>query len=108
MAQAEKQLSDLRTQRESAQFQVNQLTDQRDLAESVYKAASSQLSSTRIEVIASGQVARVAGKAVQPRQISTSQALANAILAGITGMALVILWVLAREWWRNSDTEAAK
>ena len=86
---------------------MNQLTDQRDLAESVYKVAFGQLSSARIEVTASGQVARVAGKAALPTApVAGSRMLLTTVIAGVLGLVLSVLWFILWDWWHRGGDEA--
>jgi hypothetical protein len=100
LAPMDMQLSDLHTQWESAQFQVNKLVEQRDLAKISYETVFSELGSTRIEVAANGQVARVAGKAIRPAA-PVSRVAVNTIVAGLAALMLTAFACLIIDWWRG-------
>ncbi|MGZ6315891.1 MAG: hypothetical protein ACXWNQ_01400 [Anaerolineales bacterium] len=102
LTQTEKQLAGIRAQSESAQFHVDQLTQQRDLAETAFKILSNQLSSVRGEVAAYGQVARIAGQAMPPTSASSRRSLLNAIVAGALAFILSVVAIYLGEWWRSS------
>ena len=98
--QLDKQLAELHTQWESAQFQVSRLVEQRDLAKTSYETVYGQLSSTRVEVAANGQVARVAGKAIRPAA-PISRVAVNTIVAGLAGLMLTAFACVIIDWWRG-------
>ena len=93
-----------RSQLESAEFQVDQLTSQRDLAKTTYGALSAQISSAQAEVAANGLVARVVGEA-GPAVLVSDKTLLNTLIAAMTAfvVAAICVWVL--EWWRSSSEE---
>jgi hypothetical protein len=104
LAPMESELTLQRSQLESAEFQVDQLTSQRDLAKTTYGALSAQISSAQAEVAANGLVARVVGEA-GPAVLVSDKTLLNTLIAAMTAfvVAAICVWVL--EWWRSSSEE---
>jgi uncharacterized protein involved in exopolysaccharide biosynthesis len=106
MAQMDQQLSDLHKQWESAQFELNKLTDQRDLAKQSYETVSGELSTTRVEVAANGQVARVAGRSI-PSLAPTSRVAVNTVVAGLGALLLTAFICFLIDWWRGFNGAAS-
>ncbi len=106
MAQMDQQLSDLHKQWESAQFELDKLTDQRDLAKQAYETVAGELGTTRVEVAANGQVARVAGRAI-PSLTPTSRVAVNTVVAGLGALLLTAFICFLIDWWRGFEGAAS-
>ncbi len=105
LGQMDAQLGTLRSQMESAQYEVDQLTARRDAAKASLLALSLQLSATRAQVAANDQAARVIGEAGIAIPVG-SKAPMNAFIAGAIGFIVVCGLVLLLDWWRNGSKEA--
>lgn len=89
---------------ESAHYQVNQLTMQRDLALNAYQALTSQVEETHIALTQDDQVAKVAGQALPPERPTGPRASLNGVIAGTLGLLISVLFALVSNWWKTGFT----
>jgi phage shock protein A len=101
-AQMDSQLAQIHTQLESAQFRVEELETQRDLAKAAFGVLSAQMSSAQAEVAANGSVARVVGKA-GPAVLVASKVVTNTLLVGVSAFIAVVVLIWLLEWWRGGN-----
>jgi uncharacterized protein involved in exopolysaccharide biosynthesis len=95
---------------ESAHYQMNQLTMQRDLALNAYQALNSQVEETHIALTQNDQVAKIAGQALPPERPTGPRASLNGVIAGALGLLISVLFALITNWWKtpgftNNDPE---
>ena len=95
----QEQIIQLNTDLETAKYEKDQLTIQRDLALTAYQALSSQAEETRISLSQKDQTSKIAGRALPPPEPSGPSAVRNAIVAGALGFILAASLVLVRSWW---------
>jgi succinoglycan biosynthesis transport protein ExoP len=103
--QVSQQTADITTQAtelEDAQYQIDQLTVQRDLNLEAYKALSSHEVEVKITLSQNDQAAKIAGEALPPEKPSGPRSLINTAIAGAAGFVLAILAVLVLNWWKTS------
>jgi len=100
LASMDHQLADLHSQLEAANAEVDQLVVRRDLAKAAYESTSAELNNTRVEVVANGQVARVAGKAMQANRSSSGRILLYAIVAAALAFIICVPVIYLIEWMR--------
>jgi len=89
---------------ESAHYQVNQLTMQRDLTFNAYQALTSQVEETHIALTQDDQVAKVAGQALPPERPTGPRASLNGVIAGTLGLLISVLFALVSNWWKTGFT----
>jgi uncharacterized protein involved in exopolysaccharide biosynthesis len=87
---------------EAADYQLTQLTTERDLALNAYQAVSAQFEETQIELDREDPTAKVASQALTPQQPISNHTLMKTILAGVLALALSCFGALLINWWRAS------
>ena len=95
----EDEISSLVLSQEKEQYQIDLLTQERDLARQAYIALSSQLEETRITLAQEERPVRIGAEAVEPMKPSSPNTLLNSVLAAMIGAMLVVGGVLIRKWW---------
>jgi uncharacterized protein involved in exopolysaccharide biosynthesis len=89
---------------ESANYQLTQLTTERDLALNAYQALSAQLEETRIDVAREDVVAKLVGKALPPKIPESNRTLMKTALAGALAFVFSCFGVLFIHWWKSPAT----
>ncbi len=87
---------------ETAQYQVAQLTVQRDLSSRAYQALSSHVEEVQISLSQDDQAVKIAGQALPPERPSGPRSSLNAAVAGAVGFALSVFTVLVLGWWKST------
>jgi len=85
---------------EIAEYQLTQLTTERDLALDAYQALSAQLEETRIDLARDDVTAKVASRALPPEEPISNSALMKTMIAGVLAFALACFGVLLIHWWK--------
>jgi exonuclease VII small subunit len=85
---------------ESANYQLTQLTTERDRALNAYQALSAQLEETRIDLARDDLIAKVAGQALPPESPVSNRTLVTTMIAGALALVLSCFGVLFINWWR--------
>jgi len=98
-------IGELSSTLEGERFQVEKLTQERDLARSAYTALASQLEETRITQAQEERSARVGVYARAPKKASGPRLIMNSGLAGLVGVFLAFGGVLVFDWWTSSEDE---
>lgn len=99
----EVEITELGTQLEEAQYNIEQLTVQRDLDLKAYEALSSHMEELRITLSQNDKSVKVAGLALPPVNPSGPRALFVAAAAGVIGLALATFLVLFISWWKSTN-----
>jgi len=99
----EDEITDLGTQYEEAQYNITQLTVQRDLDLKAYEALSSHMEELRITLSQNDQSVKVAGLALPPVNPSGPQTLFITVGAGAVGFVLAAFLVLLISWWKSTN-----
>jgi capsular polysaccharide biosynthesis protein len=86
---------------EAANYQLTQLTTERDLALNTYQALSAQLTETEIDLNRVDLTAKVASQALPPLQPISNRTLVKTIIAFTLAFILSCLGVLLLNWWRS-------
>jgi capsular polysaccharide biosynthesis protein len=86
---------------EAADYQLTQLTTERDLALNAYRALSAQLEETRIDLARDDVTAKVASRALPPQQPISNRTLMKTMIAGVLAFALACFGVLLINWWKT-------
>lgn len=92
----------LATALENAQYQVDQLTVERDLSLQSYEALSNQVAEVQITLSQDEKVAQVAGQALPPDDHSAPSTLLNTAITAAAGGFLTVTYVLVMSWWKSS------
>jgi uncharacterized protein involved in exopolysaccharide biosynthesis len=87
---------------ESARYELDKLTLQRDLSRQAYEALSTHAVEVQILSANNDQVAKVAGQALPPASPSSPKTMINTAVAGLLGLALATGFVLTWDWWKSS------
>lgn len=103
IAALEDDISDLDLSMEKEQYQIDQLTQERDLARKTYTALSSQLEETRITITQEERPARIGSVAVEPNEPSKPSIVLYTLLAAMAGGILAMCGVLIADWWSMND-----
>ena len=85
---------------ESANYQLIQLTTERDLAYNAYQALSAQLEEVRIDLAREDVIAKVAGRALPIDQPVSNRTLMKTLSAAALAFALSCFGVLFINWWK--------
>jgi uncharacterized protein involved in exopolysaccharide biosynthesis len=106
LGSSEELISRLSADLEEANYQVNQLTVQRDLALSAYNALSSQQAETNIALAQGDALAKVASQALPPEEDVGPHSVLNAAAAGILGLVVSVFAIFGYEWWKSTSPAA--
>jgi uncharacterized protein involved in exopolysaccharide biosynthesis len=90
---------------ESVRYEVDQLTLQRDLSRQAYEALSTHAVEVQILSANNDQIAKVAGEALPPVNPSSPKTMFNTAIAGIIGLALSTVFILAWDWWKSPKSD---
>jgi capsular polysaccharide biosynthesis protein len=85
---------------ESANYQLTQLTTERNLALNAYQALSAQLEETRIDLARDDLAAKVASRALPTVQPIPNRTLMITMIAGVLAFALACFGALVINWWK--------
>jgi len=99
------EVNQLRADLEIEEYQLAELTGERDLARQTYTALRSQLEENRISRTQQESVVQIGAEAVEPRIPSGPHSILITALAGLTAGGLAILSVMIREWWFSTDSD---
>ena len=91
----------LATDLENANYQLTQLTVQRDLSLQAYQALSSQAVEVQITLSQNDQVAKIAGLALPPEEPSGPRSAINGVIAGALGFLVSTALVFLLNWWKT-------
>lgn len=95
------EITTLTTDLESAQYQLDQLTIQRDIKKQSYSALSNQVAEIQISIAQNDQVAKVAGQALPPVKASGPRTLLYTAIAGAAGLFISAMVILLWIWWKT-------
>ncbi len=101
VAELPSEITDTSADLEAEQYQVTQLTTQRDLALSAYQALSSQVVEAQITLAQNDRVVKVAGQAQPPESASGPRASLYGAVSGAAGLFLSVCMILLVQWWRS-------
>jgi uncharacterized protein involved in exopolysaccharide biosynthesis len=96
-------ITELGSQLEEAQYNIAQLSVQRDLDLKAYEALSAHLEELQITLTQNDKAVKMAGSALPPTNPSGPRALIVAVAAGVIGFALAVFLVLVVSWWKSAD-----
>jgi uncharacterized protein involved in exopolysaccharide biosynthesis len=99
----EAEITELGTQLEEAQYNIAQLSVQRNLDLKAYEALSSHMEELSITLYQNDKSVKVAGLALPPTDPSGPRALFVAAAAGAVGFALAAFLVLFFSWWKSTN-----
>lgn len=86
---------------ETANYQLTQLTTERDLALNAYQALSAQLEEIQIDLAREDVVAKIVGQALPPETPISNRTLMKTVIAGALAFVLSCFGVLLINWWKS-------
>ncbi len=98
------QIQQLKMQLENEEAKERELISQRDLAWEAYQA----LARKETEILNSTQTSshvNLATPAISPEKPVARGTITNTFIAGVFGLMLGVVWVVASEWWNSSNQE---
>ncbi len=98
-------LQEYQSQLEQQQAQERELTGQRDTAWAAYQALLQKATEIKNAAQTYSQVT-IASEAVMPQQPVTKGYVRNASVAGLLGLTIAVLIVVAKQWWRTNLPQA--
>lgn len=100
VTQLTKDVTDASLALENANYQINQLTEDRDLAVSEYQALTAQKSEIDMDLKREDPAAKIASQALPPRQPVSSGTLLKTAVVGILAFILACFGALVLNWWK--------
>ena len=96
------EILDLQVEIEQLSYRFNEYVRERDQTKLLYSQLVYQRSVMENVLQQGGRVATISAEAIVPQSASSPNPLLNTAAAGMVGLILSVLGILAVEWWRKS------